>query len=62
MKGSKGIPADYRPADRRCLGPCGKVFASMGPGLRLCPRCAKLRDGRLLSKRQCGVTRDVRVK
>lgn len=24
---------------RRCLGPCGKVFWSKGPGNRLCDAC-----------------------
>jgi hypothetical protein len=35
-----GVPADHKPAQRTCLGhECGKVFASAGPGVRLCPKC-----------------------
>jgi hypothetical protein len=30
------------PAPRRCLGPCGQTFASIGAHNRLCPRCADI--------------------
>ncbi|HEY1190476.1 MAG TPA: hypothetical protein VGE74_22780 [Gemmata sp.] len=44
--------ADHRVAPRRCLGPCGQVFPSNGPGNRICPECAAVNNGLLLSRRQ----------
>lgn len=35
------VPRDRRKtAQRRCLGGCGTVFKSTGPGNRICPACA----------------------
>lgn len=51
----RGTLADHRPAARRCLGPCGRQFQSLGPANRMCPRCraaatnVSLREGRQLS-------------
>lgn len=49
-KGAKSVPdhyakgyrmQDHALAQRTCLGPCGKPFASRGPGNRVCPTCAQ---------------------
>lgn len=50
MKGEKGRPAQYDPKPRKCLGKCGKVFLSQGPGHRICAACRKAVG--LLSRRQ----------
>jgi hypothetical protein len=57
--------ADDRPDWRPCLGPpCNrKLFWSMGPGNRHCPRCdaVRLKKVATSSKQQLGTVRDTRA-
>lgn len=48
-KGGRKL-ADHRPERRKCLGRCGKMFASKGPANRICERCAELNDRLCLSR------------
>jgi hypothetical protein len=57
-KSGRQTLADHRPAQRLCLGGCARMFASAGPGNRVCPKCAKA--GLSLSRREMGESCDAR--
>ena len=55
----KGRPADFKPKDRTCLSlGCGRVFFSMGPGNRKCPKCLARENDAGLSRRELEPTAD----